>query len=220
MWDLLHYLQALSTRNHCFVPHQTFWRSANSGQFQDWKLLLWVWLQGDSVFGKEYRQFSSNHILTWHLKSTQRNSRLNGNPYPAKYNRKTYNSQSTNYCSNVPFALCNYYYTALSLLHSTCNHVQCRWYPYIIIVHAPNFASILTKVKFQECYVMKIKVNGMDTFLGDSTFEFITVILNFFFICTLFKEHKNTQCAKLGIIYFQSCPYRLFHKKRPKMCLT
>ena len=50
---------------------------------------------------------------------------------------------------------------------------------------------------------MKIKVNGMDTFLSESTFQFITVILNFFLFVPFLRKTKNTQCAKLGILYSQ-----------------
>jgi len=104
--------------------------------------------------------------------------------------------------------------------HSTCNHAQWRRYPYIIVVHAPNFASILTKVKFQGCCVMKIKVNAR--FLGESTFEFITVILNFFSICTLFKEHKKHMLCKIRNTIFPILPIQPLpqKKKKPKMCLT
>lgn len=85
MWYLLHYLQAQSTHNHCFVPHQSFSRNTLwpvSGSKVPSKY-LWVWLRGDCIFGTEHRQFSCNHVLIWHLKSTQRHSCLNGNPYPA-----------------------------------------------------------------------------------------------------------------------------------------
>jgi len=119
MSDLLHYLQAQSTSNHCFVPHQTFSWSANSGQFQDGKFL-------QNIFGFDWEmviylvQSTDNFLATmfsldiWNPHTgTQVSMAI---LTPTKYNCKTYNSPSTNYCSNVPFALCKYHYTTLSLI--------------------------------------------------------------------------------------------------------
>jgi hypothetical protein len=38
---------------------------------------------------------------------------------------------------------------------------------------------------------MKIKVNGMETFLGKSTFEFIKVILHFFLFVPFLRNTKT-----------------------------
>ena len=47
---------------------------------------------------------------------------------------------------------------------------------------------------------MKVKINGVNTFLVQSTFAFIMVILNVFIFCPFAGINKNTWCAKLGIL--------------------
>lgn len=58
-------------------------------------------------------------------------------------------------------------------------------YKGVYIGSVPNFARILKNAKFRRCCVLKVKISGMDTYFGDSTFVFTTVILNYFSVFTL-----------------------------------
>ena len=58
----------------------------------------------------------------------------------------------------------------------------------MLIVNVPNFAPILINAKFPRCCVMNMKIYGMNTFLVESNFVFIMVILKFFSFLPFLKE--------------------------------